>query len=239
MSDKPQDWDRTRDEIISGEYVLGVLSEEDRRRVEARMAGDPKFANQVRRWQANLADFNEDYRDVRPSPELYKKIETRLFGMPQQGEQGGLLQAVWSSVFLWRTLTAVAIIAGVSVTVADRVTPPVGPTVKPLVAELTAMDTPMSLIASYDTASGRLSITPAALKQEKPKSLQLWLITEDKQAHSLGILPDGTGAINVPSAMRKELGPDKTIAISVEPFGGAPDGKPTGPVIAMGKTRAL
>lgn len=239
MSDKPQDWDRTRDEIISGEYVLGVLSEEDRRRVEARMAGDPKFANQVRRWQANLADFNEDYRDVRPSPELYKKIETRLFGMPQQGEPGGLLQAVWSSVFLWRTLTAVAIIAGVSVTVADRVTPPVGPTVKPLVAELTGMDTPMSLIASYDTASGRLSITPAALKQEQPKSLQLWLITDDKQPHSLGLLPDGTGAINVPSAMRKELGPDKTIAISVEPFGGAPDGKPTGPVIAMGKTRAL
>jgi len=239
MSDKPQDWDRTRDEIISGEYVLGVLSEEDRRRVEARMAADPKFANQVRRWQANLADFNDDYRDAHPSPELYKKIETRLFGMPQQGAQGGLLQAAWGSVFLWRTLTAVAIIAGVSVTVADRFTPPVGPASKPLVAELTGKDTPMSLIASYDMTSGRLSITPAALKQEQPKSLQLWLITGDKQAHSLGLLPDGTGAIDVPKAMRKELAPDKTIAISVEPFGGAPDGKPTGPVIAMGKTRAL
>jgi anti-sigma-K factor RskA len=240
MSDKPQDWDRTRDEIISGEYVLGVLSEEDRRRVEARMAADPKFANQVRRWQANLADFNDDYRDARPSPELYKKIETRLFGMPQQGTGAGLLQTAWSSVFLWRTLTAVAIIAGVSVAVADRFTPPVVPAAKPLVAELTGMDTPISLVASYDMTSGRLSITPAALKQEQPKSLQLWLITDGKEPQSLGILPDnGTGAIEVPSAFRKEFAPGKTIAISVEPFGGAPDGKPTGPIIALGKTRAL
>jgi anti-sigma-K factor RskA len=240
MSDKPQDWDRTRDEIISGEYVLGVLSEEDRRRVEARMASDPKFANQVRRWQANLADFNEDYRDARPSPELYKKIETRLFGIAQQNAQPGLLPAIWGSVLLWRSLAVIAIIAGVSVAVADRFTPPTSPSARPLVAELTGMDSPISLVASYDTSSGRLSITPAALKQEQPKSLELWLINDGGQPQSLGILPDNaTGAIQVPNALRKDFATGKTIAISVEPFGGAPDGKPTGPIIALGKTKAL
>src|SRR4051812_2753525 len=98
MSDKPQDWDRSRDEIISGEYVLGILSEEDRRRVEARIASDPKFARQVRRWQTNLADFNDDYREVKPSPEIYNKIEARLFGVDEPGSRAGILRAIWGSV---------------------------------------------------------------------------------------------------------------------------------------------
>jgi anti-sigma-K factor RskA len=241
MSDKPQDWDRSRDEIISGEYVLGILSEEDRRRVEARIASDPKFANQVRRWQTNLADFNDDYRDLKPSPELYNKIESRLFGVEEQRSPAGLLGAVWGSVNLWRALTATALLLAVGIGVADRVAfrHPL-PEAKPLVAELTGMDSPISLIATYDYATGRLSVTPAALKQEQPKSLEVWLIEAGKAPASLGVLPDnGKGDIQIDAAMQKLIGTGKTIAISVEPFGGSPEGKPTGPVIALGKTKSL
>jgi len=137
MSDKPQDWDRSRDEIVSGEYVLGILSEEDRRRVEARIATDPKFAMQVRRWQTNLADFNDDYRDVKPPAELYNRIEARLFGVPDDRPRSGLLQALWGSLALWRGLTAVAIIAAVGFGLAGRgnlFAPPQA--ARPLVAEL-------------------------------------------------------------------------------------------------------
>lgn len=241
MSDKPQDWDRSRDEIISGEYVLGILSEEDRRRVEARIASDPKFARQVRRWQTNLADFNDDYREVRPSPELYNRIEARLFGVDQPRARGGVFGAVWGSVHFWRALTASAVILAVGIAVADRMTLITAPpAAKPLVAELTGMDSPISLIASYDTASGHLTVTPAALKQEQPKSLEVWLIEDNKAPVSLGVLPDnGKGDMQIPAAMRKQFTEGKTIAISVEPFGGAPEGKPTGPIIALGKTKVL
>jgi len=241
MSDKPQDWDRSRDEIISGEYVLGILSEEDRRRVEARIASDPKFANQVRRWQTNLADFNDDYRDVKPSPELYNKIEARLFGVEQSRGRTGLLGAVWDSVLLWRGLTVAALVLAAAIGVADRMTfflPP--PAAKPLVAELTGMDSPISLVATYDFTSGRLSVTPAALRQEQPKSLEVWLIEDGKEPASLGVLPDnGKGDIQITADMRKQFAAGKTIAITVEPFGGSPEGKPTGPVIALGKTKLL
>lgn len=241
MSDKPQDWDRSRDEIVSGEYVLGILSEEDRRRVEARIATDPKFAMQVRRWQTNLADFNDDYRDVKPPAELYNRIEARLFGVPDDRPRSGLLQALWGSLALWRGLTAVAIIAAVGFGLAGRgnlFAPPQA--ARPLVAELTGMDSPISLIATYDFTSGRLSVTPAALKQEQPKSLEVWLIEDGKPPASLGVLPDdGRGEILITAEMRKGFAAGKTIAITVEPFGGAPEGKPTGPVIALGKTRLL
>lgn len=239
MSDKPQDWDRSRDEIISGEYVLGILSEEDRRRVEARIASDPKFARQVRRWQTNLADFNDDYRDTRPSPELYNKIEARLFGVNAAYPPASPLQALWSSVPLWRGLTVAALVLAAGIGVADRTTlfAP-RPASKPLVAELTGMDSPISLIATYDFSSGHLSVTPAALKQEQPKSLEVWLYEDGKSPESLGVLPDN-GDIRIPAAMRRDFAEGKTIAITVEPLGGAPDGKPTGPVIALGKTKLL
>jgi anti-sigma-K factor RskA len=239
MSDKPQDWDRSRDEIISGEYVLGILSEEDRRRVEARIASDPKFARQVHRWQTNLADFNDDYREVKPSPDLYNKIEARLFGVEQQA-RASVFQLIWGSVHFWRGLTASALILAVGIAVADRVTLVPQPASKPLVAELTGMDSPISLIASYDVNSGQLTVTPAALKQEQPKSLEVWLIEDNKAPVSLGVLPDnGKGDLQLTAAMRKQFVEGRTIAITVEPFGGAPEGKPTGPIIALGKTKVL
>lgn len=240
MSDKPQDWDRSRDEIISGEYVLGVLSEADRRRVEARIASDPKFAMQVRRWQANLADFNDDYREVKPTADLYNTIEARLFGI-EEPARPTFLQAIWGSVALWRGVATAAVVLAVGIAVADRIgpsTPPDG--ARPLVAELTGMDSPISLIATFDFASGRLSVTPAALKQEQPRSLEVWLIEDGKPPASLGVLPDnGKGDILITAEMRKSFAEGKTIAITVEPLGGAPNGKPTGPVIALGKTRLL
>lgn len=241
MSDKPQDWDRSRDEIISGEYVLGILSEEDRRRVEARMASDPKFARQVRRWQTNLAEFNDDYREVKPAAELYGRIEARMFGLEEVQDRGGFLKAVWGSIFLWRGLAAAALVAAVGIGVVDRFGMSVpSPASRSLVAELTGMDSPISLIATYDFNSGRLSIAPAALTQEQPKSLEVWLVEDGKAPKSLGVLPDsGKGDIQITADMRRQFAGDKTIMITVEPFGGAPDGKPTGPVIALGKTRLL
>ncbi len=44
------------DEVIAGEYVLGVLPAETARQVEGRLKTDRQFAAMVRRWQENLAD---------------------------------------------------------------------------------------------------------------------------------------------------------------------------------------
>ena len=74
MSDRPEEWDRSRDEIISGEYVLGVLSAADRKKVEARMAVDRRFAMQVHRWERNLNQFNDDYEEMRPPKKLQNAI---------------------------------------------------------------------------------------------------------------------------------------------------------------------
>jgi len=74
---------RSRDEVLAGEYVLGVLSFKDRRVVEERMRRDRQFAAIVSRWETNLSAFNDDYDVVSPGQETFKQIEARLFGEPE------------------------------------------------------------------------------------------------------------------------------------------------------------
>lgn len=239
MSDKPEEWDRSRDEIISGEYVLGVLSAEDRRRVEARMAVDKRFAQQVRRWQNNLSGFNDDYDEARPPAQLYNKLERRLFGTEEAPQ--GSFSRLWGSVAVWRGLAAASLFVAISLGLYQISGTLTGGPHRPLVAELAGkQNAAFNLIAAFDARSGRLSVVPIALKQPEPKSLEVWIIEDGKPPQSLGILPDnGNGEIVVNADMRRLFAAGKTIAITVEPYGGAPEGKPTGPVIASGKTRFL
>ncbi len=52
----------------------------------------------------------------------------------------------------------------------------------------------------------------------------------------LGVFQDqGDGSIVIPPDMRGRLKDGVTLAVSLEPFGGSPTGKPTGPVVASGK----
>ena len=239
MSGKPEEWDRSRDEIISGEYVLGVLSAEDRRRVEARIAVDKRFAQQVRRWQNNLSGFNDDYDEARPPADLYNRLERRLFST--EDAPSGAFSRLWGSVAAWRGLAAASLFVAASLGLYQTSGMLAGGPDRPLVAELAGQgDAPFNLIAAFDAQSGRLSVVPIALKQPEPKSLEVWIIDDGKAPQSLGILPDnGNGEIVVNAEMRRLFAEGKTIAITVEPYGGAPEGKPTGPIIASGKTRFL
>ena len=238
MSGKPEEWDRARDEIISGEYVLGVLSAEDRRRVEARMAVDKRFAQQVRRWQTNLSGYADDDIEHRPPAELFNSLERRLFGI--EAPSSNLATRLWHSTGLWRGLAVAGLLLALGLGALHVLGTTPDTSTRPLVAELTGNDAPFDLMAAFDAESGRLTVVPIALKQPEPKSLEVWLIQDGKPPRSVGVLPDnGNGEIVIGAELRQFFAEGRTIAITVEPFGGAPAGKPTGPVIASGKARFL
>lgn len=228
--------DRSRDEVLAGEYVLGVLSSDDRRKVEARMLRDRNFAAIVYRWQENLSTFNDDYDSEQPPARLYPRIEKRIRGAGSvaSARPGGL----WNSLAFWRGLTLASILvsSGFALLNSDLFAPPRG---RQLVAQMSGEGNAVSLVARYDEASGRLQVMPVAAGKPEEKSLELWLIKGEDPAQSLGILPQtGEGEIVVPDNMRQRFGAGVVLAVSVEPFGGSPTGKATGPVIAVGPAQA-
>lgn len=227
--------DRSRDEVLAGEYVLGVLGVEDRLQVEERLRRDRTFATIVRRWEDNLSQFNDDYGIELPPEALFAKIEGRLFSEPPKNAWASALGALWNSLALWRglavaSLGVAAVVAGTEAGLWDK--PAGGP---PLVAELAGKDSVISLVARYDSGSGRLQLTPVATGERQQKSLELWLIEGDTAPRSLGVLPQtGEGEIIVPDTLRDRFAAGVVLAVSLEPFGGSPTGQATGPVIALG-----
>jgi anti-sigma-K factor RskA len=229
--------DPRRDEVIAGEYVLGVLSAEDRRKVEARLAKDRQFAAMVNRWEENLSTFNDDYEALQPSPLTFSAIEQRILGAAPRDKvlSGGF----WNSLALWRSLAfaSLAVTAGLGIWMSTLVepTPVQGGR---LVADLAGEGATVNLVARYDDASGTLRVTPVAAGRAQEKSLELWLVEDGKAPVSLGVLPQtGEGELAVPAVMRGRLVQGAVLAVSVEPFGGSPTGSATGPVIASGAAR--
>ncbi|MBW9112244.1 anti-sigma factor [Rhizobium cauense] len=225
---------RSRDEVLAGEYVLGVLSFKDRRVVEERMRSDRQFAAIVSRWEANLSAFNDDYDDASPNQEAFKQIEERLFGPPEAAPAPA--SGVWGSLVFWRCLAFVSLLITVgALTIATvAVSPP--QTSDPLVADLTAASNgQINLLASYDRQSGKMRIVPVAAGKPQEKSLELWLVPASGAAKSLGVFPPGqTGELAIPADMRGSIGEGTTFAVSLEPFGGSPTGQATGPIVASG-----
>jgi anti-sigma-K factor RskA len=228
---------RSRDEVLAGEYVLGVLSFKDRQVVEDRMRVDRPFAAIVSRWEANLSTFNDDYDVVTPSQETFKQVEARLFGTPRRAPQGG---GLWNSVVFWRSFTAASLIvtaAALALTFATVAPPKPG---APLVAELSSPASQVNLLASYDALTGHVRIVPVAAGKPEEKSLELWMVPADGAPRSLGVFAAGQGGdgeLVIPVEMRSAIGDGTTFAVSLEPFGGSRTGAPTGPVVASGAAR--
>ena len=80
--------------------------------------------------------------------------------------------------------------------------------------------------------AGEAPIVPVAAQPNL--ALELWAVpTDGTGPRSLGVLPTGAGAT---VALRgKVLAGVDTLAVSVEPPGGSPTGKPTGPIVYAGK----
>ncbi|AIC25633.1 anti-sigma K factor RskA protein [Rhizobium etli bv. mimosae str. IE4771] len=226
--------DRSRDEVLAGEYVLGVLSLQDRRVVEERMRHDRTFAAIVSRWEANLSAFNDEYDGVAPNRETFKQIESRLFG--DAGKPASFSQGLWNSAVFWRSLAFACIVVAVSAVIfASGVVPePQGPA--PLVAELSGENNAINLRASYELQSGRLKIVPVAAGKPEEKSLELWLVPGGGLAKSLGVFQPGeSGELVIPAELRNHVTDGASLAVSLEPFGGSPTGQATGPIVASGK----
>ncbi|WP_430442357.1 anti-sigma factor [Shinella sp.] len=234
--DHIEDGGRAQDEVIAGEYVLGVLSAEARRRVEQRMKSDQPFSLLVERWQSDLSSFDEDYQQATPGAAVFSQIEGRLFGAQPSPVTPGL----WNAASFWRWVSLGTSTVAVSALVyASGVFQPYSSR-GPVVAELSAPDNPVNLLASFDASSGRLKIVPVAAGRSQEKSLQLWFVPGSGNPQSLGVFePNTDGELIIPADLRQTIGAGATLAVSLEPFGGSPTGLPTGPIVASGTARQL
>jgi len=230
-------------DVLAGEYVLGVLDAEQRRQVQARITTDPAFARLVAGWEQRLGAWLDGIEPVAVPAHLWPRIRTRLGWSPIEGGKRG----VWQSVGFWRGMTALAAAAAVAAVFFGRVQPPPAPPITPPVAvqpgesaqpvtTLARDDGTPGWLASIDAARGTVRMVPVpAPSDAQGRVPELWLIPPGEAPRSLGLISvDRTQLVVVPKALLRALAKGSTLAISLEPPGGAPQGVPTGPIIAKG-----
>lgn len=221
------------DEILAGEYALGLLSPDEARAVEARMKTDALLSLRVAWWRDQLSPLAEE-AGTEPGSHVWQGIETRL-GVNDNGVDRA---RPWK----WATGGMGAVAAALIAVIALRpaLAPLPVPTALPtpttsMVASLSG-ERGMAVTVAFDSASRRLLVTPVTLDPGKGDA-ELWVIPVGKTVPvSLGVIDaKGAGSHQVDAPRAALLAPGATFAISQEARGGSPTGAAQGPIVASGK----
>jgi anti-sigma-K factor RskA len=226
------------DEVLAGEYVLGLVDTGERRAVQARIATDPAFARLVAEWEQRLGSLHAGIRPVEVPAHVWQRIRSRL-GWSTPAARAGL----WQSIGLWRTATALAVAAALAAILVGRAPqrvpqqPPVTlqPATGPVITLASDAGAPGWLAAIDVSRSTMLLVPVPAPPDARGRVPELWLIPPGKAPQPLGLLSnDRSHAVVVPPGLRAALKNGSLLAVSLEPPGGAPHGVPTGPIVAKG-----
>lgn len=213
---------------LAADYVIGLMPSTARRRFESLLLDDQNLRSEVAQWQESLADLTTSFEAQQVPERVWHKIVARID--PQQLHVPAK-RPFWN----WLRITAVAcslVVAGILGVIYNRDTATFNAT---LVA---TNQQPALTVKAYD---GYLNVEPLAVASVEPgRSLELWTIPADGVPVSLGVIPDnGKGRVKLSESQRKLIGTQSTLAITLEPQGGSPSGKPTGPILYQGKLASL
>lgn len=218
------------DLALAGEYVLGLLPEEERRSFEARLGPEPRLRALVAAWSEDFAEGFEGEVEVTPPPGVEAALMRRLF--PEARRPGlGVRLLPW---LLGAGLTAVLAFVALNPAILGRGAEP------EFEARMASEDESLVVLARFDADTNRLEVERTAGDIPEDRDLELWLVrVADSTTVSLGVLPrDESGIIEINAELAPEV-EGNALALSVEPVGGSPTGQATGPVVAVGPVTGL
>jgi anti-sigma-K factor RskA len=218
---------------LAGEYVLGTLSRAERQQVDAELPRNATLRAAVGYWEQRLLPLSSMVQPVAPSAALWARIERSL--LPVVADTRPAVTSWWERLGLWRGLAAggfaaAAIMAAVVGVRLYEVQQPHYMVV--LAAPQNAAPGWVLELKGNDT----LHLAPL-VKADVPaqRALQLWTKADDwKGPVSLGLVKPGQ-AVDVSLAKLPKVVPNQLFEITLEPERGSPIGRPTGPILYIGR----
>ncbi len=215
-------------------YVLGLMDEDERQAIEADMETDQDIARAVGEARDRFLELDLVGPTSPVSADLWSRIEARLVPQKVTAPQPGPGPAVndnrlawWRGVGLSAAAASLLLAAVLSYTLLRQAEPQV------VAILMNAEGEPVVMIEDFGNDTAKvIPLTDVSVAADR--SLQLWTLpSRDTGPVSLGVL-DGwrTATIegpDLPGPMEEQL-----YEITVEPLGGSPTGKPTGPILGKG-----
>lgn len=238
--------DRT---ATAGEYVLGTLSAEELQAFESALAGDGALRGEVGYWQDRLLGLT---RRSPPAERLpaggWARLEARVAALAPWPavRRTAASPRWWQRLGLWQGLSGVAVAAVIvlgSTLVLREALPPAA-----AIRYVAVLQDPggggngwvveMTRVQGRD---GQLRLVPLRADFQVPadRVLQFWTKAPGAAGpSSLGLVPAGS-VTSLPLGRLPDLKPDQLFEITLEPPGGSTLGRPTGPVLYIGRAVPL
>lgn len=211
---------------LAAEFVLGTLDAATARRVEDAATGDPVLAGEIADWELALAPLQALAVPEAPPPGLWERIAGTLD--PATAKPAASTGKSW----FWPAWSFGATAVAGSLAAILLMRPPAAPE-RMMTVLLSSQDQP-AWVVEADRGGLRLA---ALNRQAAPdnRALQLWALPQGATAPtSLGLIPRESGQINVAASIIQPQ-PGMLIEITLEPPGGSPTGRPTGPILFIGR----
>lgn len=221
---------------LASEYVLGTLTAQERADVEQRLPRDTLLRDAVDAWEQRLLPLTALAPPEDPSPQLWPRIASTVF-TPKAIKQAGGWKAWWNSLAFWRMLAGggLAAAAALAVTVSMQQQAPNGPGY--LVVLVAPQDKAPGWIVQAGNKNSRdlslIPLGPTSVPQQK--TLQFWTKGKDWGAPvSLGLVRPGQ-TLKLKLDKLPPMQPEQLFEITLEPETGSPTGRPTGPILYIGR----
>lgn len=229
--------------VAAGEYVLGTLPEAERADFERALGGSVALRAEVAYWQDRLLSLTRHATPAEPAPGGWARIEQRLSPSPARRQPAPW----WQRLALWQGLAgaglAVALLLGSLLTLRLQAPPPEERFVAVLQAPGGGGNGWLVEVNTRGAAGGTLRLVPVAGGQAvavpTDRTLQFWTKAPGASGpSSLGLVPVGA-VTELPANRLPALMPEQLFEITLEPAGGSPLGRPTGPVLFIGRAVKL
>nr|WP_298686952.1 anti-sigma factor [uncultured Dongia sp.] len=213
-------------DLTAAEFVLGTLSNGERSALEARFAYYPSWRVLVGRWADRLQPLAEAIPPVEPPPALRARIMAAAKVTPFTRMLRTVPRSVWR---IGSFASAAALL------VAAMLLWPQAP-MRMEIATIGDATVPALVTIAADADRTELIVSSGLPLPPVDRDFELWVIPSDGSPRSLGVIAGAVETlVKLPAAVRAFIAADSVLAVSVEPVGGSPSGKPTGPVIYTGK----
>ena len=241
----PEGNEPTSDDVLAGEFVLGVLDAVQRRQLQARLETDRVFARRVEEWERRFAPLLADIEPVQAPASVWFGVCRRLGWTEREPSAAGF----WHSLGFWRAATVLSTVVAIgAIAFTMRSLTPLQPVVqqqaepgaKP-VTPLAHDDGTPGWLASVDAVRGTVLMVPVPSAPDSTGRVpELWLIAAGKAPVSLGAVSiTKSHTVTVPQNARAALVAGSVLAITLEPASGIPHAAPTGAIVAKGTIQPL